>query len=100
MHTIVVRMSIDPARVHEAERHLREDIVYWARQQAGFVSGQWLRSADGSEGLGVVVFDSEQAASTAASGPRSYPRDEERAWNVDSVTVYGQVATAAGDARR
>jgi len=43
MHTIVVRMSIDPDRADEATRHLREDVVAWARQQPGFVNGQWLR---------------------------------------------------------
>ena len=73
MHTMVVRMSIDPARADEAARHLREDVVAWARQQPGFVNGQWLRSPDGSEGIGVVVFASPDAAASAARGPRSYP---------------------------
>jgi hypothetical protein len=27
MHTMVVRMSIDPERADEAARHLREDVV-------------------------------------------------------------------------
>ena len=35
MHTMVVQMSIDPSRAHVVTRHLREDIVSWARQQAG-----------------------------------------------------------------
>ena len=74
MHTMVVRMSIDPERADEAARHLREDVVAWARQQPGFVNGQWLRSPDGSEGIGVVVFASPDAATSAARGPRSYPR--------------------------
>lgn len=50
MHTMVVRMSIDPERADEAARHLREDVVAWARQQPGFVNGQWLRSPDGERG--------------------------------------------------
>ena len=73
MHTMMVRMSIDPVRADEAARHLREDVVAWARQQPGFVNGQWLRSPDGSEGIGVVVFASPDAAASAARGPRSYP---------------------------
>ena len=73
MHTMVVRMSIDPERADEAARHLREDVVAWARQQPGFVNGQWLRSPDGSEGIGVVVFASPDAAVSAARGPRSSP---------------------------
>jgi hypothetical protein len=88
---MVVRMSIDPARADEAARHLREDVVEWARQQPGFVNGQWLRSPDGSEGIGVVVFASGDAA---ARGPRSNPRDGSRAWNVENVTVYEQLISA------
>lgn len=94
MHTMVVRMSIDPSRAEEVARHLREDIVGWAKQQPGFVSGQWLRSADGSDGMGVVVFASQDAATTAAQGPRNFPRDDTRAWNVESVTVYEQLTSA------
>jgi quinol monooxygenase YgiN len=85
MHTMVVRMSIDPERADEAARHLREDVVAWARQQPGFVNGQWLRSPDGSEGI---------AAASAARGPRSNPRDGSRAWNVEDVTVYEQLTSA------
>jgi len=94
MHALVVQMSTDPARPEEVARHFYEDVVRWVRQQPGFVSGQWLRSADRSEGLGVVVFASEDAATAAAQGPRNYARDDERAWNLDRVTVYEQVASA------
>ena len=94
MHTMVVLMSIDPPRAEEVARHLREDIVGWARQQPGFVNGQWLLSPDRSEGMGVVVFTSGDAAASAARGPRSFPRDAGRAWNVESVTVYEQLTSA------
>ena len=94
MHTMMVRMSIDPVRAEEVARHLREDVVAWARQQPGFVNGQWLRSPDGSEGIGVVVFASGDAAASAAQGPRSYPHDGSRAWNVENVTVYEQLTSA------
>ena len=94
MHTMVVRMSIDPPRVEEFARHLREDIVGWAKSQPGFLSGQWLRSADGSDGMGVVVFESEDAAEAAAKGPRNFPGDEARAWNIEGVIVYEQLASA------
>jgi hypothetical protein len=42
----------------------------------------------------VVIFASEDAATAAAQGPRSFPRDEGRAWNVEKVTVYEQVTYA------
>jgi len=53
-----------------------------------------LRSPDGQAGLGVVVFASEETASAAAQGPRSYARDDDRAWNIENVTVYQQLTTA------
>ena len=53
-----------------------------------------LRSPDGGEGIGVIVFASPDAAASAARGPRSYPRDDSRAWNVEDVTVYEQLTSA------
>jgi hypothetical protein len=91
---MVVQMSIDPSRTDVVTRHLREDIVSWARQQPGFVSGQWLLGPGQDHGMGVVVFASQDAAAAAAQGPRSFPRDETRAWNVEDVTVYQQVSSA------
>jgi hypothetical protein len=94
MHTLVVQMSIDPSRAEEVARHLRGDVAGWAARQPGFVTGQWLASPDGRTGIGVVVFDSEDAASRAAQGPRNYRRDDDRAWNIEDVTVYEQLASA------
>ena len=94
MHTMVVQMSTDPSRTDAVARHFREDIVSWARQQPGFVSGQWLLGPGHDQGMGVVVFATEDAASAAAQGPRSYPRDHNRAWNIEEVAVYQQVTSA------
>jgi hypothetical protein len=44
--------------------------------------------------MGVVVFATEDAAFAAAQGPRSYPRDDNRAWNIEDVAVYQQVTSA------
>jgi hypothetical protein len=94
MHTLVVQMSTDPARAGEVARHLREDVAGWAKRQPGFITGQWLHSPDLRAAMGMVVFNSEDAATKAAQGPRSYPRDGDRAWNIEDVTVYQQVTTA------
>jgi hypothetical protein len=94
MHTMVVQMSVDPSRGEAVARHFREDIVGWAKQQPGFVSGQWLLTAGRNQGLGVVIFASEDDATAAARGPRSNPRDGDRAWNIEDVTVYQQVTSA------
>jgi putative NADH-flavin reductase len=42
----------------------------------------------------VVFFAPGEAASAAARGPRGFPRDDDRAWNVEDVTVYEQVTSA------
>jgi len=94
MHTMVIQMSTDPARPEEVARHLREDVVRWAKQQPGFVSGQWLCSTDRRAGMGIVVFASEDTATSAAQGPGNYSRDDNRAWNIESVTVYEQLTSA------
>lgn len=94
MHTMVIQMSTDSSRSDAVTRHLREDIVSWARQQPGFVSGQWLLAPGHDQGMGVVVFATEDAALAAARGPRSYQRDDNRAWNIEDVTVYQQVTSA------
>jgi len=94
VQTLLVRMSINPARADEAARHLREDVVGWATRQPGFVSGQWLLSDDRTCGLGIVVFGSEQSALNAAAGPKSYRREDKRPWNVEEVTLFTEVASA------
>lgn len=55
----------------------------WAMQQPGVVSGQWLCSADRRRGTGIVIFASQDAATSAVQGPRNYPRDDNRAWNIE-----------------
>jgi hypothetical protein len=94
MHTLVVKLTTDPTRSDEVSRHLREDATAWAKRQPGFVSGEWLLSDTQESGLGLVSFDSAEAASRAAAGPQGNSHVDQRAWNIDSVTVYGQVASA------
>jgi hypothetical protein len=94
MHTLVVKMTTDPDRSEDVTRHLREDVTAWARRQPGFLSGQWLLSNTHDAGLGLVSFDSAEAATQAAAGPSSGGHDDQRAWNVDDVTVYVPIATA------
>jgi hypothetical protein len=94
MNVMLVSLKLDPSRIEEVDRHLREDVVSWATRQAGFVCGQWLRRVDGQQGLGLVVFDTEEHANAAADGPRSQPSVQGRAWNTESVAVFELVAQA------
>ena len=94
MHTMEIQMSTDPCAPTRSPSTSAENIVNWARQQPGFVSGQWLLGPGHDQGMGVVVFVTEDAAFAAAQGPRSYPRDDNRAWNIEDVAVYQQVISA------
>jgi hypothetical protein len=94
MHAIVVNMTTDPNRDEEVVRHLREDIIAWARQQPGFVHGEWLLSENRDAGMGFVLFDSAETATRAAIGPRHSTNDGDRAWNISGVTLFEQVASA------
>lgn len=94
MHTLVVRMSLDPSRTELVTRHFHEDVVSWVRQQPGFMNGQWLIDPERDQALGIVVFATEDAATAAAQGPRHYQNDRDRAWNIEDVTVYEQVTSA------
>ncbi len=94
MHTMIVTMTLDPERADDVADHFSREVAPWAARQPGFLSGQWLRGADGRSGLGVVVFDTEWSAYAAAEGPRGYARDDSRAWNIDGVHVYEQIEHA------
>ncbi|MCW2546137.1 MAG: hypothetical protein JWN96_597 [Mycobacterium sp.] len=94
MHAVLVNMTTDPHRAEEVARHLREDITAWAKQQTGFVHGEWLLSEDRGAGLGLVLFDSAETAARAAEGPRHYSNDSESAWKISGVTLFEHVASA------
>lgn len=74
---------------------MQTDITAWAQQQAGFIRGEWLISEHCDAGLGFIVFDSADAATRAAIGPRHYVHDGKRAWNITAVTLYESIASAA-----
>jgi len=58
MHAVVVTVSISDHEV--AESHLQEQVVPGVSQAPGFVAGYWTRKDD--SGLGMVIFESEDAA--------------------------------------
>ena len=69
----------------EDQKMLDEMVVPAAKQQAGFVRGVWMRKVSSPrEGVGVVVFNTEQEAEAASSELRPPPGGPE----VKSVDVY------------
>jgi hypothetical protein len=68
MHAVLVKVSIDD--VEGSQKELRESVVPRVSQLPGFVAGYWTRSDDGSNGRSMLVFESEEAARTAADRVR------------------------------
>ena len=64
MHAVLVKVSISD--IEGSVNELRETVVPNVSQLPGFVAGYWTRSEDGSNGRSMVVFESEEAARTAA----------------------------------
>ena len=59
MHAVVVQVTIKDD-TGAAESYLREQVVPGVSQAPGFVAGYWTRQE--SRGVGMVVFESEDAA--------------------------------------
>ena len=58
MHAVVVRVTLED--IEAARRSLREEVVPGVSQAPGFVTGYWTRKDE--SGLGMVIFESEDAA--------------------------------------
>jgi hypothetical protein len=70
MHGVIGMVEIDASRADEAEAALNGVVVPQAKQAPGFVSGTWLRSPDGTRGISVLLFESEDAAKALAERMR------------------------------
>jgi hypothetical protein len=87
VHAVVVKVRISD---HEpAERHLREQVVPGVSQAPGFVAGWWSRKDD--SGLGMVIFESEDAAKAMVEQVPSMTPDEV---TVEDIEVREVVAHA------
>ena len=87
MHAVVVEVTISDHEV--AQSHLREQVVPGVSQAPGFVAGYWTRKDD--SGMGIVIFESEDAANAMSERVPSMAPDEV---TVDEVDVREVVAHA------
>lgn len=74
MHAVVVRVTIND--FERGRQFLTEEVVPRVKQAPGFVAGYWTRSEDGTGGLSMIVFESEDAARTVAEMIESSGMDE------------------------
>jgi hypothetical protein len=87
VHAVVVTVMISDHQV--AESHLREQVVPGVSQAPGFVAGYWTRKGDA--GLGMVVFESEDAAQSMSERVPSMAPDVVR---IEDIEVREVVAHA------
>jgi hypothetical protein len=67
MHAVVVNVTINDRAAAESE--LRDQLVPWASQSPGFVTGYWTIKDD--NGLTMIMFESEDAANQMSEQVRS-----------------------------
>ena len=72
MNAVVVRVTINDEEA--AQRHLQDEVVPGVSQAPGFVAGYWTRKE--GTGLGMVVFESEDAARAMSESVPSMVPDE------------------------
>ena len=89
MHAVVVRVSIQDFET--AKKGLKENVIPAVTQAPGFVAGYWTRSDDGSNGIGMILFDSQGSADAASGQIRAGATD---GVTVDDVEVREVVAHA------
>ena len=90
MHAVVVKVNIHD--FDTAREGLVTEVVPRVSQAPGFVAGYWTRSDDSTNGLGMVVFESEENARAAASMIESQAPDE--GVTLEGVEVREVVANA------
>jgi hypothetical protein len=87
MYAVVVRVTVK--ELERALEELKNRVVPNVSQSPGFVAGYWTRS--GSEGLSMVVFESEDAARQMADRvPQTIPEFV----TLENVEVREVVASA------
>jgi hypothetical protein len=87
MHAVVIRVTIND--LEAATKELGEQIVPRTSQAPGFVAGYWTRKDN--SGLAMLVYESEDAARSAAERTRDQASDYV---TIDDVEVREVSASA------
>ena len=90
MHAVFVRVTIDD--FDRGREFLTTQVVPRVSQAPGFVTGHWTRSDDNSNGLSLIVFESEEGARGVAEMIQSQGPGE--GVTLDGVEVREVVASA------
>ena len=86
MHALFVTATIPD--YEKARKELHEEGIPMVSQAPGFVAGYWLRPQD-TRGNSVIVFESEDAARTAADWLKQSPPREVSIESIEVREVAG-----------
>jgi len=75
MHAVFVVSKIDASRTAEAEAMLQEVVGPQVKSAPGLVNAVWGRSADGTEGRSVAVFETEEQANAMLGAVKAIPAE-------------------------
>jgi hypothetical protein len=76
MHALVVQVSLEPGHDEEGRAQLETNVVPRVKQAPGVVAGYWSQSPTGDHGYSMVIFESEEAARSAADMAQNTPRPD------------------------
>ena len=90
MHAVLMPVTIEPAKLEQAQKTLQLEIIPMVTAAPGFISGCWLEPLNG-QGISLVVFDTEEQARLTAPPSGASPSPGVTIANVE----FRPVATTA-----
>lgn len=86
---VVVNVHIKPGRMAEAKQGLHDQVIPMWKGCPGYLQSWHINSPDGSRGMGVIVFDTEDSARSALQSlaaiqpPPDAPVSIDSGWEVE-----------------
>jgi hypothetical protein len=89
MHAVVGQVSIESGREDESIEFLKANVLPMVKQSPGLIGGYWMAPQEG-KGLGVVFYETEEAARGAAEMAKNGPRPDYVTANFEVREVIAQ----------
>jgi hypothetical protein len=89
MHAVVGQASIESGREEESIEFLKANVLPMVKQSPGLIGGYWMAPQEG-KGLGVVFYETEEAARSAAEMATNGPRPDYVTVNFEVREVIAQ----------
>jgi hypothetical protein len=94
MHARVTHSKGDPAKFEEGVRMIKEKVVPTAKKQAGFKAGYWLFDRKTGKGIGVTLWESEQAMQSSDAAAKQLADQAPAGIQITGVERYEVVVQA------